>query len=185
MADAAAAPPSAAGAEALPEDSDAHVEVAPSRIPGAGSGLFATRAHRAGTAICVYRGRVLRTAEAVRLPREEKDYLMRLGPQVYVDARSPDSCLARFVNDAQRADRQNAYFDKRPDERLAVVVALRDIAAGEEIYASYGRWYWLKARGSVAPPLPSPPSPPSPPPTGPPRPSMTAKTRAVGVPGQA
>lgn len=30
----------------------------------------------------------------------------------------------------------------------ALVVALRDIAAGEELYVDYGKWYWAKAKGN-------------------------------------
>ncbi len=35
-------------------------------------------------------------------------------------------------------------FDKRYDEKVAYVRAIRDIYPGEEIFVDYGRWYWLK-----------------------------------------
>ena len=35
------------------------------------------------------------------------------------------------------------FFDKRPEEYCAHVTALRDIMDGEELFADYGRWYWL------------------------------------------
>jgi hypothetical protein len=60
----------------------AGLRVGPSQLAGAGDGLFAARAFRAGELVCAYRaagGAVLPTAEALRL--QDKSYLMRLGPQ--------------------------------------------------------------------------------------------------------
>lgn len=109
---------------------------------GAGLGLF-TRTHIAkGSCVCIYTGKVLRTIEAIRL--QDKSYLMRLGPQVYVDPSDDTTVLGRYINDPRNRFLQNAIFDKRPEEQCAYVVAKRDIAAGEEIFVDYGRWYWLK-----------------------------------------
>ncbi len=49
----------------------------------------------------------------------------------------------------------NVRFDKLPEERKAVVVALRAIAPGEELFVDYGRWYWLKSPGTVLKALPT------------------------------
>lgn len=134
-----------AAAAAATEAEAASLRVDLSCIDGAGRGLFATRSFEEGELICVYRGRQLRTATAARLPASERVYLMRLGPQVYVDAADEHSCLARYINDARRAAHQNAYFDKCPEEGVARVRALRQIRCGEEILASYGAWYWVGA----------------------------------------
>ncbi len=56
--------------------------------------------------------------------------------------------LARYINDSCTIRYNNVYFDKRPAENRAAVIALRDISAGEELLVSYGKWYWMKAPGS-------------------------------------
>jgi hypothetical protein len=38
------------------------------------------------------------------------------------------------------------FFDKRSDEGCAYVIAKRDIMIGEELFADYGRWYWLSLK---------------------------------------
>lgn len=132
-----------------PEFERESLEPRPSGIPGAGFGLFATRKFCAGAVVCVYRGRTLTTSEAAKLETAERYYLMRVGPQRYVDASAEDSCLARFINDARRAAKQTCWFDKQPDGApgydtpVALVRALRDIEAGEELFAPYGSWYWV------------------------------------------
>ena len=39
-------------------------------------------------------------------------------------------------------------FEKRPEEACAYVLANRDIMAGEELFADYGRWYWLSLKAT-------------------------------------
>lgn len=71
------------------------LRVADSWIPGAGKGLFAACDISAGTTVCSYYGLMLSTKDAIS--RADKSYLMRLGPQLYVDAKDVPECLARFV----------------------------------------------------------------------------------------
>ena len=63
---------------------------------------------------------------------------------------------ARYINDCRDKRVHNVSFDKRPSEQRALVVALRPIAAGDELYASYGPLYWLGAdmRGEPSARLP-------------------------------
>jgi len=37
----------------------------------------------------------------------------------------------------------NSFFFKSPLENCAWVISLRDIIPNEEIFADYGRWYWI------------------------------------------
>ncbi|CAE7367114.1 FP1 [Symbiodinium sp. CCMP2592] len=127
------------------------LEVAPSRLGAeAGLGLFVQQAclgieaAAPGEVLCEYRGRTFTTAEAMRL--EDKSYLMRVGPQEYIDAREDTSLLARYINDCRNPAVYNVSFEKRPGEGRALVVACRPIAAGEELFVDYGRWYWAKLR---------------------------------------
>lgn len=112
-----------------------------SAIEGAGLGLFAGRRFVRGEVVCKYAGNVLRTVEAIRL--KDKSYLMRLGPQVYVDAGPRLEVAARYINDCRNPLLFNVAFDKRPDQQCALVVATRDLDEGEEIFANYGKFYWV------------------------------------------
>ena len=121
------------------------LRVAPSTVKGAGEGLFATQAIAAHETIGFYRGEVLTLREALQL--KDRDYLMGgFGPNAHVDASKAFAMPGRYVNDSFDASRLNARFDKSKATRSARVVALRDVEAGEEIFASYGRSYWT-ARG--------------------------------------
>lgn len=64
-------------------------------------------------------------------------------PQCYVDAKGYPHVLARFINDCRNANLYNVCFLKSPRERCAWVLSTRDLRPGEEVYADYGRWYWV------------------------------------------
>jgi len=76
------------------------------------------------------------------LALQNKDYLMRLGAEAYVDARLHPRVPARYINDARDKSQINVIFDKRAKEGHAVVYTTRDIKEGEELYADYGSHYW-------------------------------------------
>ena len=63
-----------------------------------------------------------------------------------MDAKFAYDAPARYVNDNFDPKRINARFDKDKKRRRARLIALRPIARGEEVYASYGETYW-RARG--------------------------------------
>ena len=106
----------------------------------AGFGLFARKSFLAGEVICVYEGDFYRTKDAIRL--KDKSYLMRLGPQCYVDALNRGDVPARYINDCRNPLLHNVYFDKRPEDRQAHVTAIRTIEKGEELFVDYGKRYW-------------------------------------------
>eukprot|EP01038_Epipyxis_sp_PR26KG_P013230 gene13230-17730_t len=100
-------------------------------------GLFTSTYIPKGTVIGKYHGKVLRTKDAIKLL--DKRYLMRLGEQVYVDAKESTHVLPRYINDCINPNGWNVEFIKFPEKCYAEVVTLRDIERGEEIFASYGR----------------------------------------------
>ncbi|CAM9493225.1 unnamed protein product, partial [Heterosigma akashiwo] len=53
----------------------------------------------AGEVICEYTGTIYNTKQAIKL--KDKSYLMRLGPQVYIDANQHPSVVARYINDCR------------------------------------------------------------------------------------
>lgn len=132
-------------------DSAPRLRVAASCIPGAGAGLFTLVPVAAGEVVAVYDNRegggTLDAGGAARL--RDKRYLMRLGPGVYVNAGA--ACVARYINDARNPAKTNVAWRKLPAAGRADVVAARAIAAREELFADYGRLYWLRDGGTVVP----------------------------------
>mmetsp|Transcript_7304 Transcript_7304/g.23262 ORF Transcript_7304/g.23262 Transcript_7304/m.23262 type:complete len:175 (-) Transcript_7304:420-944(-) len=121
------------------------VEARASSIPNAGDGLYATRHFSKGEVLGEYHGRVLTLYQATRL--ENRDYLMGgFGINAHVDARFALGSAARYVNDHFDSAKRNAHFIKDKRAKRAKLVAMRPIARGEEVYASYGESYW-RARG--------------------------------------
>eukprot|EP01029_Cantina_marsupialis_P005726 TRINITY_DN16237_c0_g1_i1.p1 TRINITY_DN16237_c0_g1~~TRINITY_DN16237_c0_g1_i1.p1 ORF type:complete len:563 (-),score=128.44 TRINITY_DN16237_c0_g1_i1:448-2136(-) len=120
------------------------LEVKTSIIPEAGKGLFASTELLNKKVICVYSGTIYDTKTALKL--DDKTYLMRLGPETYVDAREDESVFARFINDPRNSLLHNAEFKKKPESGIAEVIATRDIRKGEEIFVNYGKWYWAMSK---------------------------------------
>ena len=136
---------------------DGGLRVGPSTIEGAGDGLFVTRAHRAGDMLCVYRGTALTLAKVLKMSVSDRDYTVGgFGLNLHIDAKPHPHIVARFINDNFRVPgASNAKFVKIKQDKCALVVATRDLAAGEEIFISYGDGYW-RARGLLPPEEPPP-----------------------------
>ena len=74
---------------------------------------------------------------------KDKTYLMGgFGINCHIDAKDHPEVLGRYINDARDPDLQNSKFVKLKSAKKALVVALREIQPGEEIFASYGSVYW-------------------------------------------
>ena len=123
--------------------------VRPSIIPNAGRGLFAGRRFEEGELLCVYRGKRISLPALLKMTLKARDYVMGgFGLNCHLDAADRPDVLARYINDDfSRPGSSNVRFVKlKRHELAALVIATRDICAGEEIYASYGEGYW-RARG--------------------------------------
>ena len=120
--------------------------VRPSAVPVAGQGLFTTRRFPRDTLLCVYRGTSVSLVEAMKRKQagEHGDYVMAgFGWNLRIDAGPHPNVLARYINDdLSETPRHNVKFIKLKAQQCALVVALRDIAAGEELFAFYGEGYW-------------------------------------------
>lgn len=135
------------------------VQVADSKIEGAGKGLFAARDIQAGERIIEYKGQRTTTA-----PPNTHDYVTSVKQDnvtTWIDAEDPTkSSVARYMNDCRKktkgCTKNNAYLyqwtkpssDKRkeqnkPKHRARMYVKAREsIPKGAEIYISYGTQYW-------------------------------------------
>jgi hypothetical protein len=73
--------------------------------------------------------------------------------EFYVDPSTNQNIKARFINDCLQEDSYNVKFVLDECTERAVVVTLRDIQEGEELYVSYGQAYWdsLEATTGIVP----------------------------------
>lgn len=122
-----------------------------SSIPGAGLGLFSNANIPKGSRIVEYKGKITSWHEA-RLDATN-GYIYFIKPDYVIDARDFPKSLARYANDASglvkaKGKTNNARFES---EKLRVyLVAAKDIAAGDEIFVSYGKKYWDTVRKNLA-----------------------------------
>jgi SET domain-containing protein len=117
------------------------LEIKESLIPGAGLGLFAKSHIAKGSVFCEYYGRELTLLQTIKL--KDKTYLMGgFGLNCHIDAKDELGCFGRYINDAMDPAKQNARFVKIKHLKKANVIAIKDVQAGDEIYASYGNVYW-------------------------------------------
>lgn len=134
------------------------LQVKDSNIPNAGKGLFfyaasnKSESHDAqnaltdniipcNTIICYYTGHIHNNFSQRHLVKD-KSYLMNVAGDLFVDPRPMTSIKARFINDPLNPDAVNCTFVPEPDHRRCAVVASKDIQSGEELFVSYGDFYW-------------------------------------------
>ena len=117
-----------------------------SRLPGAGKGLFTTKAIRKDSKIIEYRGEIISYNEYRNRARREEDYyLFYLRRDLCIDAMHTPQYKARYANDAAgitriKGIRNNSDYVIFGDK--CFIVASRDIKAGEEILVNYTKPYW-------------------------------------------
>jgi len=106
-----------------------------------GDGLFVDAIIRKRSTVVQYGGSLTPVREA-----EKDNYNSRYCHEVHVDwvrdAIGETTYLGRFVNDGIRVSTLNAKFVVDEVNLTVSVVAIKDIAAGEEVLASYGNDYW-------------------------------------------
>jgi uncharacterized protein len=102
-----------------------------------GLGLFAAKPIAAKAYIVTYQGRRIPTAEAQRREREGKaKFMFEINRQWTIDGSSRRN-LGRYINHACRPNCEAVLRKGR-----MMLVALRDIAPGEEITLDYGKEYF-------------------------------------------
>lgn len=117
-----------------------------SKLPGAGKGLYTTKAIRKESKVIQYRGEIIGYKEYRRRARKEKDhYLFYLRRELCIDALNTPQYKARYANDAAgitrvKGLRNNSDYVIFDD--TCFIVASRNIKAGEEIFVNYTKPYW-------------------------------------------
>ncbi len=123
------------------------LEIRTSRIPHAGNGVFAKTAIPHGAYLGAYTGEFITDEEFLRRSAAGKwQYMMGLldcaaphaGGLVTIDG--IDGNVFTRMNHAP-ADLQNVKFEKICEPPFVKIVALRGIAAGEELWVDYGPRY--------------------------------------------
>lgn len=117
-----------------------------SQLPGAGKGLYTTKAIRKDSKIIEYRGEIIGYNEYRRRARKAEDhYLFYLRRDLCIDALHTPQYKARYANDAAgltrvKGHRNNSDYIIFGDK--CFIVASRNIQAGEEIFVNYTKPYW-------------------------------------------
>jgi SET domain-containing protein len=115
-----------------------------STIPNSGKGLFVTKDFGTGKRLCKYVGEKISDATLKeRYGNEMAPYVLYLSSTNLVDARSTQSCIARYINSATKP----GQISRKTNARLLAsgwVVSTRNIKKGEEILMAYGKAYWNK-----------------------------------------
>lgn len=146
------------------------IEIKPSTIPKAGGGLFAKRAFLENEIVSFYDGATIHHVRSEDLVPELRTHARAVFKMRYTLLGNvsrdgtrvinvPDHGMGggAWVNDSHDAPKKNntafvhvdnahndKYFNDKPDAfgRLILLIATRDIRAGDEIFTSYGQTYW-------------------------------------------
>lgn len=109
------------------------LEIKPSQISGAGSGVYTQESISKGSYIDAYTGTYYRYPMSA--------YFVEVRPEYGIDAGNYPRCYMAMMNDVfQSSFEVNCEF-RVTDDKVSVY-AIRDIVKGEELFVSYGDSYW-------------------------------------------
>ena len=119
-----------------------HTEVKPSRIPGAGDGLYLRERAKSGERIARYYGELIDADEAERRAKAGAQYIVQANARQFIDARHYPEQRGRYANDG--GPNNNAKIatkvNRCPDtgEYWVSILAKRTIQPDSEVYVPYG-----------------------------------------------
>ena len=116
------------------------LETRPSTVAGAGLGLFALEPIPAGARVGEYAGDVIGSAWRWLRLRDSAYSAQLPTPGWFVDAKGHPEMLMRYINHHFEPARRNVKLTNEGAGK--VIVATRDVAAGEELFYDYGDLYW-------------------------------------------
>lgn len=124
--------------------------VQPSTLEGAGNGLFTRIDIKKGTRIIEYKGKVT-TWKEVTSTGIFNGYVFYIKKNHVIDAKNYKKGIARFANDARGLTRKKGTVNNAEyvqESGRVFIEAKKNIAAGEEIFVSYGKEYWDVVRNN-------------------------------------
>lgn len=118
-----------------------------SQLPNTGKGLFTAIPIYKDEIIAYYGGEILSQEEVEkRINAKKEQYFINL-----LDGNTLDSinsnCFAKYANDAKgitSSNFKNNTTISLDEEQKVCLIASKNIKAGEELFCSYGKKYWLK-----------------------------------------
>ena len=134
----------------IPDEIDAkeidYLYLKPSKIIGAGRGLFSSIPIYENEVISLFKGEILSKAEASKRAKNKMDgYFINMLDGSIMDSKNV-KCFAKYANDAEgngkRIYRNNSKITLNENGNVCLV-ATKNIKAGEEIFCSYGKKYWI------------------------------------------
>ena len=109
-----------------------------SRIPNAGLGVFAEQNLRKNTRIGYYDGKLV-----TDITDAESEYAMRVGDKIIDASSEHPRFFSAMINDARgTGNRLTVEFVEENGRYKVLLVTLRAIRKGEELYVDYGDTYW-------------------------------------------
>jgi SET domain-containing protein len=123
-----------------------YLYVQTSQIPNSGNGLFTSINIEKDEIVSKFIGEIISDEEAQKRADDNDDqYFMSLPSGEMLDCKRT-KCFAKYANDAEGIPSKfkNNTFIAMDDDDDVVLVAKRDIKAGEEIFTGYGKEYWKK-----------------------------------------
>jgi hypothetical protein len=123
----------------IPEE--CYLFIRKSSIAGAGDGLFTCIDIFKNEIVSVFKGVIINLKEAEKIKKSgNHQYFMDL-PSGRVFDTSNTHCYAKYANDSiGNISKNNAVISM--DGKTVVLVAIKKIKAGSEIFTSYGNKYW-------------------------------------------
>ncbi len=129
----------------LPEED--YLYTSTSQLPKSGNGLYTAIDIYKDEVISYFKGEILTNEEAkLRASKKEDQYFINLLDGTIMDSKNID-CFAKYANDAQGFSRSSFKNNAKialDDNESVCLIALKNIKAGEEIFCSYGKKYWIK-----------------------------------------
>lgn len=132
------------------KDLDKRTEIKPSAIPGAGNGLFAVTSIKKGDVVGELGGRLVAAEDYPSgnyyLASIPECAWEETKPYKFLDAKDFGAHVSRInfapklINSIE-TNFQNAAIHQLCNYPYVIFIALKDIAPGEEIWASYGPYY--------------------------------------------
>ena len=115
-----------------------------STLKGAGKGLFTTKEIPKGKKIVEYKGKVVKWKDV-----DSRDglngYIYYVNRNHVIDAFPSKEAFARYANDAKgivRTPGLNNNCTYRIEGVRVFIFAMKNIAAGSELFVGYGKEYW-------------------------------------------
>lgn len=111
----------------------AHIYTAPSHIPGAGRGVFAS--------IPIRKGDIIEQCPYLPIPDHEAEHISESFLITYIyylgEAKDNPVLLLGYGSLYNHSDTPNAYYREQPDQQVMDIIAVRDIGRDEEITLNY------------------------------------------------